>query len=512
MSLRRTLALLVALSIAAIAAGESRAAFPGANGKIVFETNRDGNAEVYTMNPNGTNRVDLTRNPADDTDPRWSQDGTRIVFASNRTGTYQIYTMNADGSRVRRVTQDSMDDRRPTWTADGRILFQSGSFPNRAIYRIGPDGSGLQQLTPASSDNATPAASPRGDRIALSSTRGDGTQRLYTINADGGAVQLVMPAPPGPETADVEADWSPRGNDLLFVRFTFGSSLTTDLYVVHKDGSDLRRLTQTPDRLELQPAWSPDGTKITFFGCSGVGTPDPHCAIYTMNADGSGESEISTPHVPYLDAFNGDRIDPFWGSPFVTGSGPSISETNGRLEVSFPSDTLNDPLLGFANAGVGAQCHLLGDFDIQVDYQLLQWPPQSGVNVDFDTFDIVNGSYGDVYGMFVFDPGGGTGISTHFPGPLNTFVSAPEASGALRLVRVGATLTAYRRTPGSWSALQSTSDPANEIAMNLNVFSNAPQFSHPDVKVAYDNFRINGGNFSCPSWWVDNAPNWQSLP
>jgi dipeptidyl aminopeptidase/acylaminoacyl peptidase len=323
-------------------------------------------------------------------------------------------------------------------------------------------------------------------------------------------VKLVTPAPPGPETADVEADWSPRGNDLLFVRFTFGSSLNTDLYVIHTDGSGLRQLTQTPDRLELQPAWSPDGAKITFFGCSGVGTPNPHCAIYTMNAEGSGESEISTPRIPYLDTFSGDRIDSFWGSPFVTGSGPLISETNGRLEVSIPSDTLNDPLLGFANAGVGAQCHLLGDFDIQVDYQLLQWPPQSGVNVDFDTFDIVNGTYGDVHGMFVFDPGGGTGISTHFPGPLNTFVSAPELSGTLRFDRVGSTLTAYRLTPAGWSALQSTSDLADEVAVNLNVFSSAPpQFSHPDVKVAYDNFRVNSGTFSCPSWWNDHAPNWQ---
>jgi dipeptidyl aminopeptidase/acylaminoacyl peptidase len=507
-----TLAFLVALLTAAIAAGESRAAFPGANGKLVFETNRDGNAEIYTMNPDGTNRVDLTRNPAEDVDPRWSAEGARIVFATDRTGNYQIYTMKADGSGVTRVTHHSTDDRRPAWTADGRILFQNGSFPNRAIYRIKADGSGLQRLTPASSDNATAAAAPRAGRIAFSSTRGDGTQRLYTANADGGAAQLVLPSPPGPETADVEADWSSRGNELLFVRFTFGGPLTSDLYVVHTDGSGLRRLTDTPGRLELQPAWSPDGTKISFFGCVAAATPDQRCALYTMNADGSGESEISTPRAPYLDTFNDDRIDPFWGDPFVTGSGPSLSETNGRLEVSMPSGTLNDPVLGFANVGVGAECHLLGDFDIQVDYQLLQWPPQSGVNVDFDTFDIVNGSFGDVHGMFVFDPGGGTGISTHFPGPLNTFVPAPEASGTLRFVRVGTTLTAYRLTPAGWSALQSTSDTANEVAVNLNVFSNAPQFSHPDVKVAYDNFAVNGGTFSCPSWWADNAPNWQPQP
>jgi Tol biopolymer transport system component len=493
----------------AFGAGQAHAAFPGSNGKIVFRTNRDGNAEIYTMNSDGTNRVDLTRNPAEDVDPRWSPDGSRIVFASNRSGNYEIYTMNGDGTGVTPLTYTSADTRRPAWTSDGRILFQSGAFSNRAIYGMNADGTGLQQLTPSSSDNAYPAASPRGDRIAFSSLR-SGTQRLYTMNASGGAVQLVTPAPPGPETADIEANWSPRANDLVFVRFdSFNGS---DLYAVHTDGSGLRQLTHTPDRIEFEPAWSPDGTKIVFHACSALGTPDQHCAIDTMNADGTNETEISTPRAPYLDTFGADRIDPFWGTPFVTGTGPTIAEMNGRLEVSVPSNTLNDPQFGYVSVGVGSPCHLLGDFDIQVDYQLLQWPPQSGVNVDFDTFDIVNGSYGDVHGVFVFDPGGGTGISTHFPGPLNTFVPDPSASGTLRFVRAGTTLTAYRLTSEGWSALQSTNDAANEVAFNLNVFSNAPQFSHPDVKVAYDSFRVNSGTFSCPSWWDDNAPDWQPQP
>jgi hypothetical protein len=93
--------------------------------------------------------------------------------------------------------------------------------------------------------------------------------------------------------------------------------------------------------------------------------------------------------------------------------------------------------------------------------------------------------------MFVFDPGGGTGVSTTFPGPVNTFVPAPESSGTLRFVRVGTTLTAYRLTPGGWSALQSTSEAGSDVVVVLDVFSNAPQFSHPDARAPYDNFRLN---------------------
>ena len=47
--------------------------------------------------------------------------------------------------------------------------------------------------------------------------------------------------------------------------------------------------------------------------------------------------------------------------------------------------------------------------------------------------------------------------------------------------------------------------------MNLNVFSNVPPFSHPDVKVAFDNFRVNAGTFSCPSWWNDSSADWKPL-
>src|SRR5439155_8060753 len=105
---------------------------------------------------------------------------------------------------------------------------------------------------------------------------------------------------------DFEANWSPSGNDLVFVRFdsSFDSS---DLYTVHSDGTALTRLTSTPGRTEFEPAWSPDGTEIVFHACSGLGTNGQHCANYVMNADGTGETEVTTPRIPYLDTFSDDR-------------------------------------------------------------------------------------------------------------------------------------------------------------------------------------------------------------
>lgn len=495
------------LIVAAATAIPAQAAFPGANGRIVFSSNRDGNDEIYVMNPDGSQRVDLTRNPASDTTPEWSPSGTQIeiAFASNRSGEYEIYLMNADGSGVTQLTSVGFNTR-PVFTSDGQyIVFTSARDGNFEIYRMRVDGSEQTNLTNNPADDQLPASAPRGKMILFQSLR-SGLARLYLMSENGGTAREV----PGGPAQELDANWSPRGNTLTFLGNNGGFN-EFDIYTAHTDGSDVSQLTNTPNRIEFDPMWSPDGKQIAFEGCTDLGTDTQHCALYTMNADGTGEADISTPRIPYLDTFSGDRIDPFWGS-FVEGSGPSIAETNGRLEVSVPSDTLNDPALGYTSLGVAARCDLLGDFDVQVDYQPLQWPPQSGVNVDFDTFDILNGSYGDVYGMFVFDPGSGTGISTHFPGPVNTFVPAPEAAGTLRFVRVGSTLTAYRLTPAGWSPLQSITDSANEKNVSLNVFSNAAQFSHPDVKVAYDNFRVNSGTFVCPSWWTDNAHDWQPIP
>ena len=71
--------------------------------KIVFASNRDGNSEIYVMNPDGSQQINLTKHPAADFDPVWSPTGAQILFNSNRDGDRDLYLMDADGSGSRMI-------------------------------------------------------------------------------------------------------------------------------------------------------------------------------------------------------------------------------------------------------------------------------------------------------------------------------------------------------------------------------------------------------------------------
>ena len=151
----------------------AQAALPGKPGQIVFSSTFAGDREIFVAAPDGSGRVDLTRDPHADVTPSWSADGKRIAFASDRSGSMEIYLMNADGSAVTQLTHDSSFADHPRMTADGRyVVYESKKGGNWEIRRIGVDGSGEVDLTRNHASDRYPGnLSQRASRRVLEQSR-----------------------------------------------------------------------------------------------------------------------------------------------------------------------------------------------------------------------------------------------------------------------------------------------------------------------------------------------------
>ena len=116
--------------------------------QLVFDSSRDGNSEIYTINVDGSEETRLTNSSTYDGSAQWSPDGTKLMFGSQRDGNAEIYVMNRDGSDQTRLTNDPAIDYVCSWSADSKkIAFVSERADTKDIYVMNSDGSAQTRLT-----------------------------------------------------------------------------------------------------------------------------------------------------------------------------------------------------------------------------------------------------------------------------------------------------------------------------------------------------------------------------
>jgi TolB protein len=155
--------------------GKTAAADVFVQGEIVVASNRSGKrSELYALeraNLAAWRKVSSDTSPAQE--PAISPDGSRIAFVSTRDGNAEIYVMNVDGTEWKRLTADPAPDGAPVFTADGQaVVFHSARGPSKRhqLFSVNVDGTGLRQLT-QDSVNTHATVSPDGQTIAYLSTR-----------------------------------------------------------------------------------------------------------------------------------------------------------------------------------------------------------------------------------------------------------------------------------------------------------------------------------------------------
>jgi Tol biopolymer transport system component len=275
--------------------GTAQAGAPVRNGPIVFASDRDGDFEIFRMRADGKGLRKLTANRVEDSCPKWSPDGRRIVFTRLRAYGADLWVMRGDGSRERRLLRSPRYgyDSCPAWSPDGRrLVFSRNGDWGTDLWLVRADGSGLRRLT-TDQDSARASWSSTG-LIAFGNGNSTGTN-IWTMRPDGSHRRQVTQG-----ADDRDPHWAPSGKRLVFMGHEPDDWIDYELFSVARDGSGLRKLTETP-RWDLEPAWSPNGRWIVYVYSAREGNLDLHL----IRPDGSGKKRITF--------VRGQDRDPDWG-------------------------------------------------------------------------------------------------------------------------------------------------------------------------------------------------------
>ena len=257
--------------------------------RIAFEAIRDGNREIFIADADGTNVRNLTDTPSAEMHPSWTSDGARILFDSDRDGNPEIYSMAPDGTDVRRLTSHPAPDLVPIASPDGTtIAFNSMREGQWEVFVIPSTGGEPRNLTRNPATDIMRSWSEDGEVIQFDSDRDgnpEGGREAYVMDPNGMAQKRLT---------DHEADdrflrRGPPGTDLIAFTSTRGKDGTRGIWLMERDGSDVRVLYDGPGE-DFFPAWSPDGRTVVFYSDEG-GFGD----LWVLTSDGAGKR-------PFLDS------------------------------------------------------------------------------------------------------------------------------------------------------------------------------------------------------------------
>jgi Tol biopolymer transport system component len=223
--------------------------------KVVFDTTRNGNSDLWMIDQNGSAQKQLTISPAADYAPEISRDGKSVIFLSNRNGVTNLWRMNPDGTGIRQITNSGVNINAGVST-DGKYAYYSqriGENISPFLWKISLEGGEAIQLT----EKATlfPQVSPDGKLIACfyaDKTASFGT-KLSILSAEDAS--LVKQFDISSQGALSRISWSQDGRKILYLKIQdgvstiFEQSLETEspVKVIESKSDTIFRFALSPD-------------------------------------------------------------------------------------------------------------------------------------------------------------------------------------------------------------------------------------------------------------------------
>ncbi|HVO44323.1 MAG TPA: hypothetical protein VMT34_16975 [Aggregatilineales bacterium] len=260
-------------------------------GTIVYAALSDttGGQEIFSINADGTGKIQLTHDAATDWYPVWSPDGKKIAYiSSSKDATYHIYVMDADGSNSSQLTTTNDGFDGLSWSPDGkRIAFASMRDGNNEIYLMNADGSQAKNLSHNPANDRFPAWSPDGKRLIFISDRDDTTHashdQLYIMNLDGtNVIRLTFDL----RTRYGYPRYSPDGKLIAEVELHYqadGTYIDGGTYLLSLVTSKKARLSY--DGTYDSGAWSPDGKYLVAVHRTFDAAKHVHTALEILGVD-----------------------------------------------------------------------------------------------------------------------------------------------------------------------------------------------------------------------------------
>jgi hypothetical protein len=196
----------------------------------------------------------------------------------------------------------------------------------------------------------------------------------------------------------------------------------------------------------------------------------------------------------FKDPFSGPSIDRSIWATGTLGSGPSIGLSPAGLEFRIPGSSHDDPQQRVILAGAASLCRMSGDFDVRVDFEIVEGPSRSGVRLALN--NLADAAVARVSGgppeshlgeCYLLQANG-----------IMPLVLADDRTGGLRLARTGSVITGYYRKGGEWVAIRSDSVATHDVGVGLAAWTHDSVFARQDVRVAFRNLVVQRGQFLCP--------------